>query len=370
MVDEASRRTEAGHSRPQDGLTPDTPSRVRPLAVGTSWFASSVAVGERLAEGSARGGIPDDLRARVRDGVAVASALAECLGALAPSADLPWERSVALDWSQLHDCARLPLKRLRAAVDALAEVGVVHYARRGQTATFGLAESIWAPHPVLAALDWSAARTHLDGHRTSVRAGLAVLRAVATQTEAHLHSGGPTTRADLPAATVSLAELSRQALYASTQVAEVLEALHGRFLHQTSANGVRRILRLLPAALARPVAGLESVSAAPMLAVSDAGPVRVAPTPTAHTQRSASPPGPSAPAAAAPPQRTPTPVASPVPSASSDTAAEPSGDAVRPLELRTSGRLRAVIDPDVVVRFRRAPDGRVVADIEGGWTLE
>ncbi len=349
-----------------------TAGAIRPLASPTAWFTAAGPVRQLLGGAASRQGVTERLRTTARDGVAVAAALAELAGELAPSLEAPWERALLATWAELHERCRVPLKRLRAAVDALADVGAVHYAQHGRALTFTLADGCWGQHPVLAAVDWRAVRQHLDARHFSARAGLAVLRAVALTVEAHWQPEGAVAGAELPTATTSLAHLSREALYAPTQVAEALDALEGAFLQQALINGVRRPIRLLPAVLRLPVSALPvphggppDRAPAPAPVVPGHAPARRAPGASprdaAPERRAGLPAVPVTPAP--PPGRDPAP-----PEPAAPAAGQP--DAPRGCELRYQGQLRATVDPGVAVRFRRTPDGRVVVDIEGGWTLE
>lgn len=343
----------------------------RPIAPPAGEFVSLREVSDRMAVWVSREALaPARAQTASREAVAVVAAVAELvLGTAGPSGRALGSVAVPAPAPLLRTLTGLTEQRARdGAVHAVAAGALAAESENGET-RYRLPDGLWQRAVASSRVDWGAARARLQAQRAPLLPSLAVLRALAVALDSHVPTLVPPGVDALTQVVVerTLRRLAAETRFTSTYVDTALRALAAAELIEREVMPQGARVRFLPslfgasvdAAQARGEGGWQGrggdSAAAEPLPTADGG--------AGAAAAWSVPP-------AEPPAQVP-PVAARIQSGATATpTAEGPDSAAPPRELRRDGRLLARLDPDVAVHFRRTADGRVIAEIEGGFTLE
>ena len=219
---------------------------VLPLAGDRSLVVSARAVREGVAAwaaGQRSGRRPD--AAAWRDGVAVASAIAESAAQLLRSGDArtaPWEVTVpvASEPADLMRRSLLPANRVRELLDVLVSAQVLDLVERvGDDWSVRLRSASMETAPVLGAVVWDGVRSRLQGVGGGPSA-LAVVRELARRTSPGARAAGHFER-------MTVAELCEVTGYGKSALRSGMEACTAaRLVDARTRDRVASYYRLLP----------------------------------------------------------------------------------------------------------------------------
>lgn len=342
----------------------------RPIAPLAGEFVSLRDVSDRMAVWASREALaPARAQTASREAVAVIAAVAELvLGTAGPSGRALGSVAVPAPAALLRTLTGLTEQRARdGAAHAVAAGALAAESENGET-RYRLPDGLWVRSVATSRVHWGVARARLQAQRAPLLPSLAVLRALAVALDSHLPVLVPPGVDALTQVVVerTLRRLAAETRFTSTYVDTALRALAAAELVEREVMPQGARVRFLPSLFGAAVdavpargedgweggAGTDALAAALPTAANgvDAAPARNVPQPSPPAQ---------VPSVAAPwhggPAAPPTPAAEGV---------------IPTRELRRDGRLLARLDADVVVYFRRAADGRVIAEVEGGFTLE